>query len=197
MKQEHYQLSQEAHECTNSIPNMNKMVDGVQALGKDQIKMSFISYLTSIICYLIMLLTVAQCEDLKMKYSEEMAKRKKLYNQVQDSKGMCLFVSLFHSIKHFLIYIQLAGAVQSFVLAMAGNIRVFCRCRPLSKEEIASDYTTVVDFEGAKDGDLGIMAGGSTKKLFKFDRVFTPKDNQGKHLCTVILNGNKIELYSF
>ena len=34
MKQEHYKLSQEAHECANSIPNMNKMIDGVQSLGK-------------------------------------------------------------------------------------------------------------------------------------------------------------------
>lgn len=45
MKQEQYQLSQRAHECANSIPNMNEMIDGVQAL-------------------------VAQLEDLKMKYSE-------------------------------------------------------------------------------------------------------------------------------
>jgi len=69
-----------------------------------------------------------------------------------------------------------------FLFTTTGNIRVFCRCRPLSKEEASSGYTSAVDFEAAKDGDLGIMSGGSTKKTFKFDRVFTPKDNQGKHL---------------
>lgn len=37
------------------------------------------------------------------------------------------------------------------------------------------------DFDAAKDGDLGILTGGSTKKNFKFDRVYTPRDNQGTH----------------
>ena len=36
-------------------------------------------------------LAVAQCEDFKMKYIEEQTKRKKLYNQVQDAKGMFYF----------------------------------------------------------------------------------------------------------
>jgi kinesin family protein C2/C3 len=30
---------------------------------------------------------VAQCEDLKVKYNEEQAKRKKLFNEVQEAKG--------------------------------------------------------------------------------------------------------------
>ncbi|KAI3849682.1 hypothetical protein MKW98_026596 [Papaver atlanticum] len=61
------------HECADSIPDLSQMVYAVQAL-------------------------VAQCDDLKMKYLGEQAMRKKLYNQVQESKG---------------------------------NIRLFCRCRPL------------------------------------------------------------------
>lgn len=40
-------------------------------------------------------------------------------------------------------------------------------------------HATVVDFDAAKDGELGILTGGSTKKNFKFDRVYTPKDDQG------------------
>lgn len=56
---------------------------------------------------------------------------------------------------------------------------MFCRCRPLSKEEVSAGCVTVVDFEAAKDGDLGILTGGSMKKNFKFDRVYTPKDDQG------------------
>ncbi|KAJ9670289.1 hypothetical protein PVL29_026684 [Vitis rotundifolia] len=120
MKQEHSQLSHEAHECADSIPELNQMVVSVQAL-------------------------VAQCEDFKMKYIEEQTKRKKLYNQVQEAKG---------------------------------NIRVFCRCRPFRKEELSAGSATVVDLDGAKDGDLGILTGGSTRKNFKFDRVYTPKDDQ-------------------
>ncbi|KAF8411339.1 hypothetical protein HHK36_003886 [Tetracentron sinense] len=123
MKEEHSQLSREAHECADSVPELNKMVFAVQAL-------------------------VAQCDDLKMKYNEEQAMRKKLYNEVQEAKGMFC------------------------------NIRVFCRCRPLNKKEVSAGYATVVDFDAAKDGDLGILAGGSNKKTFKFDRVYTPKDDQ-------------------
>ena len=32
-------------------------------------------------------IAVAKCEDLKIKYNEEMAKRKKLHNIVQETKG--------------------------------------------------------------------------------------------------------------
>ncbi|KAF7134996.1 hypothetical protein RHSIM_Rhsim08G0017900 [Rhododendron simsii] len=109
MKEEHSQLSHEAHQCVDSIPDLNKMVFAVQSL-------------------------VSQCEDLKVKYNEEHAKRRKLYNQVQEAKGI--------------------------------------------KTEVASGHATVVDFDAAKDGELGILTGGSTKKNFKFDRVYTPKDDQ-------------------
>ncbi|XP_039009587.1 LOW QUALITY PROTEIN: kinesin-like protein KIN-14R [Hibiscus syriacus] len=145
MKREHAQLSHEAHACVESIPELNKMVTGVQAL-------------------------VLQCEDLKVKYSEEQAKRKDLYNQIQDTKG---------------------------------NIRVFCRCRPLSKQEISAGFGQVVDFDAAKDGDLGILTGASTKKTFKFDRVYTPKDNQvdvfadALPLVTSVLDGYNVCIFAY
>ncbi|ERN14348.1 hypothetical protein AMTR_s00033p00213100 [Amborella trichopoda] len=120
MKREHAHLSQEAHLCASSIPELNKMMSSVQTL-------------------------VSQCEDLKMKYNKEQAERKELYNKV---------------------------------LEMKGNIRVFCRCRPMSKEELSSGSAMVVDFDSAKDGELGIHVGGSSKRIFKFDRVYTPKDDQ-------------------
>lgn len=59
---------------------------------------------------------------------------------------------------------------------------MFCRCRPLSKEEVSAGCATIVDFDTAKDGDLGILTGGATRKTFKFDRVYTPKDDQGTFL---------------
>lgn len=46
--------------------------------------------------------------------------------------------------------------------------------------------STVVDFNAAKDGELGILSVGSTKKTFKFDRVYTPKDDQGASNTTTI-----------
>ncbi|KAJ0085760.1 hypothetical protein Patl1_08690 [Pistacia atlantica] len=112
MKEEHSQLSRKAHESADSVPELNKMVSAVQSL-------------------------VGQCDDLKLKFNEEHAKRKKLYNQVQEAKGMC---------------------------------------RPLSKEEGSAGCA--IDFSAVKDGELGILTGASTKKNFKFDRVYTPKDDQ-------------------
>lgn len=56
---------------------------------------------------------------------------------------------------------------------------MFCRCRPLRKEESLAGHATVVHFDAAKDGELGIISTGSTKKIFKFDRVYTPEDDQG------------------
>lgn len=40
-----------------------------------------------------------------------------------------------------------------------------------------------MEFDAAKDGELGILSSGSAKKTFKFDRVYTPKDGQGTLLC--------------
>ncbi|CAM8879294.1 unnamed protein product [Rhodiola kirilowii] len=145
MKEEHAQLSREAHECADSVPELTQMVSAVQSL-------------------------VAQCEDLKLKYNEELAKRKKLYNQVQEAKG---------------------------------NIRVFCRCRPLSKHELSSGYQDIVDFEGAKDGELVIFAGGPSKKIFKFDRVYTPKDDQvdvfadASPLVVSVLDGYNVCIFAY
>ncbi|KAF9622981.1 hypothetical protein IFM89_035696 [Coptis chinensis] len=145
MKREQSQLSLEAHECADSIPELNQMVSAVQVL-------------------------VAQYEDLKLKYTEDLVKIKKLHNQVQEAKG---------------------------------NIRVFCRCRPLSKEEISSRYSTVVDFDAAKDGDLGVLTAGSTKKFFKFDRVYTPKDDQvdvfvdASPMVVSVLDGYNVCIFAY
>ncbi|KAI3699199.1 hypothetical protein L2E82_43323 [Cichorium intybus] len=147
LKQDHYKLSREAHECVDSVPDLENMVSAVQAL-------------------------VVMCEDLKTKYSEEQVKRRKLHNQVEDAKG---------------------------------NIRVFCRCRPLNKSESSSGYSTVVDFSTASDGVLGVSTGGSnsTKKTFKFDCVFTPKDNQdnvfahASPLVTSVLDGYNVCIFAY
>ncbi|KAI3678139.1 hypothetical protein L6452_37420 [Arctium lappa] len=121
LKQDHSQLSLQAPQCTDTVPDLNNMVSAVQAL-------------------------VAQCEDLKIKYYEEQAKRRKLHNQIEDAKG---------------------------------NIRVFCRYRLLSKTEASVGCSIIVDFEATGNGELGVLNSGSTKKTFRFDRVFTPSDNQG------------------
>jgi len=65
------------------------------------------------------------------------------------------------------------------VIELKGNIRVFCRCRPLNESEIANGSAlSVVNFESTSDG-LQVICSDSSKKHFKFDYVFRPEDNQG------------------
>ncbi|XP_031504933.1 kinesin-like protein KIN-14R isoform X2 [Nymphaea colorata] len=66
------------------------------------------------------------------------------------------------------------------IVEMKGNIRVFCRCRPLSKEEIEAGSSTAVEFESAKDGEVAVRTNGGTKKLFKYDAVFSPQASQAE-----------------
>ncbi|CAL5342317.1 unnamed protein product [Camellia sinensis] len=65
------------------------------------------------------------------------------------------------------------------VIELKGNIRVFCRCRPLSQDEIANGSTSIVDFDSSQENELQIIFSDSLRKQFKFDHVFRPNDNQG------------------
>lgn len=65
------------------------------------------------------------------------------------------------------------------VIELKGNIRVFCRCRPLNKAENANGSTSVVEFDSSQENELQIVSSDSSKKQFKFDYVFKPEDNQG------------------
>jgi hypothetical protein len=115
-----------------------------------------------------------------------MTKRKKLHNIVQETKGIysSLTIQFFYTCSK--IYLERMNFLLFYlnVSSISGNIRVFCRCRPLSKDEASSGQKCVVDFDGASDGDIVIANPGTTKKTFKFDRVFTPNDDQGiSHNC--------------
>lgn len=61
----------------------------------------------------------------------------------------------------------------------SGNIRVFCRCRPLNAEETAAGASMAIDFEAAKDGELTVKSNGMSKKTYKFDAIFSPQADQG------------------
>lgn len=64
------------------------------------------------------------------------------------------------------------------VIELKGNIRVFCRCRPLNHDEVTKGSTSVVDFESSQENELKIIGSDSSKKQFKFDHIFRPEDNQ-------------------
>ncbi|XP_030489885.2 kinesin-like protein KIN-14Q isoform X1 [Cannabis sativa] len=89
------------------------------------------------------------------------------------------------------------------VLELKGNIRVFCRCRPLNTEEIAAGASVVVDFESAKDGELIVKPNGVVKKTFKYDSVFCPQTDQADvfkdtaPFATSVLDGYNVCIFAY
>ncbi|CAA0808454.1 Di-glucose binding protein with Kinesin motor domain [Striga hermonthica] len=89
------------------------------------------------------------------------------------------------------------------VLELKGNIRVFCRCRPLNIEEINGGVPMAVDFEAAKDGELTVKSNGISKKTFKFDAVFSPEADQldvfeeTSPLAMSVLDGYNVCIFAY
>ncbi|KAJ1417113.1 P-loop containing nucleoside triphosphate hydrolase [Sesbania bispinosa] len=86
------------------------------------------------------------------------------------------------------------------VIELKGNIRVFCRCRPLNESEIANGST--VNFESSAE-ELQVICPDSSKKQFKFDHVFRPDDNQEavfaqtKPIVTSVLDGFNVCIFAY
>uniref|UniRef100_M1AD89 Kinesin-like protein n=2 Tax=Solanum tuberosum TaxID=4113 RepID=M1AD89_SOLTU len=89
------------------------------------------------------------------------------------------------------------------VLDLKGNIRVFCRCRPLNVEETAAGASMTIDFEAAKDGELTVKSNVTSKKTFKFDAIFSPQANQAEvfedtaPLATSVLDGYNACIFAY
>ncbi|KAK3140249.1 hypothetical protein QOZ80_5AG0398110 [Eleusine coracana subsp. coracana] len=89
------------------------------------------------------------------------------------------------------------------VIELKGNIRVFCRCRPLNADEVAVGASTAIDFESAKDGELIVRGHVSSKKVFKFDSVFGPEEDQEKvfertaPFATSVLDGFNVCIFAY
>lgn len=88
------------------------------------------------------------------------------------------------------------------VIELKGNIRVFCRCRPLNQVEIANGSSSVVDFESAPENELQIIS-SDCRKQFKFDHVFRPEDSQEavfaqtKPIVTSVLDGYNVCIFAY
>ncbi|KAA3472244.1 kinesin-like protein KIFC3 [Gossypium australe] len=89
------------------------------------------------------------------------------------------------------------------VIELKGNIRVFCRCRPLNQVEIANASSSVVEFDSSQDTELQIVSSDSSKKQFKFDHVFRPDDGQDavfartKPIVTSVLDGYNVCIFAY
>lgn len=89
------------------------------------------------------------------------------------------------------------------VIELKGNIRVFCRCRPLNAEEISNGSTAVVDFDSTQENELQIISSDSSRKHFKFDHVFKPEDSQEvvflqtMPIVTSVLDGYNVCIFAY
>ncbi|KAL8028869.1 hypothetical protein ABFX02_14G189700 [Erythranthe guttata] len=123
----------------------------------------------------------AEYENLKNKYNEECDLLKKKYLE-ECSERKKLY---------------------NEVIELKGNIRVFCRCRPMKQDEIAKGSTSVVDFDSSQENELQIISSDSSKKQFKFDHVFKPDDNQEDvfvqtlPIVTSVLDGYNVCIFAY
>ncbi|XP_042057095.1 kinesin-like protein KIN-14S isoform X1 [Salvia splendens] len=89
------------------------------------------------------------------------------------------------------------------VIELKGNIRVFCRCRPLKQDETEKGSTSVVDFDSSQENELQMICSDSSKKQFKFDYVFRPEDNQEAvfdqtmPIVTSVLDGYNVCIFAY
>ncbi|KAL8540830.1 hypothetical protein ACS0TY_002161 [Phlomoides rotata] len=123
----------------------------------------------------------AEHELLKHKYEEECALLKKKYLEE------CVERRRFYN----------------EVIELKGNIRVFCRCRPMKEDETEKGSTSVVDFDSSQENELQIISSDSSKKQFKFDHVFKPEDNQDAvftqtlPIVTSVLDGYNVCIFAY
>ncbi|CAO2832719.1 unnamed protein product [Amaranthus hypochondriacus] len=89
------------------------------------------------------------------------------------------------------------------VIELKGNIRVFCRCRPLNQEEVTKGSTSVIEIPSSQDHDLNVICADSSKKQFKFDHVFGPQDDQEdvfaqtSPIVTSVLDGFNVCIFAY
>ncbi|XP_062011918.1 kinesin-like protein KIN-14Q [Rosa rugosa] len=89
------------------------------------------------------------------------------------------------------------------VLELKGNIRVFCRCRPLNTEEVSAGASMAIDFESEKEGELAVKSNGVTRRTFKFDAVFGPQADQADvfedtaPFATSVLDGYNVCIFAY
>ncbi|KAG6599244.1 Kinesin-like protein KIN-14S, partial [Cucurbita argyrosperma subsp. sororia] len=89
------------------------------------------------------------------------------------------------------------------VIELKGNIRVFCRCRPLNESELESGSTSVIEFDSSQENEIQVLSSDSSKKQFKFDHVFKIEDGQGavfsqaKPVVASVMDGYNVCIFAY
>ncbi|XP_015171008.1 carboxy-terminal kinesin 2 isoform X2 [Solanum tuberosum] len=136
-----------------------------------------------------------ECELLKQKYTEECVQHEVLKKKFDEE---CQLLK-----KKYLEECTERKRLYNEVIELKGNIRVFCRCRPLNAGEIVDGSTSVVEFDPSHENELQISCAGSSKKQFKFDYVFKPEDSQDAvfsqtmPIVTSVLDGYNVCIFAY
>ncbi|XP_060733506.1 kinesin-like protein KIFC3 isoform X2 [Tachysurus vachellii] len=88
------------------------------------------------------------------------------------------------------------------LVRLKGNIRVFCRVRPICKEEVEADSKSVVTFDSDDDAVLYLSNKGKLM-AFDMDKVFTPQATQAEvfqevqSLVTSCIDGYNVCIFAY
>ncbi|MCO5594941.1 hypothetical protein L7F22_048976 [Adiantum nelumboides] len=89
------------------------------------------------------------------------------------------------------------------VLELKGNIRVFCRCRPLAPYEDTAGSSSVIEFSPFHNRELYVCTNDGARKTFRFDHVFSPSHSQEEvfleiaPLVVSVLDGFNVCIFAY
>ena len=88
---------------------------------------------------------------------------------------------LFDSIRKFLLRTPIYSreekqVLKIFIFAIAGNIRVFCRVRPIPMGE---NFSRLISVAALDSSSLQLNFAENKNKIYSFDKVFHPGSSQG------------------
>merc|ERR1712037_768934 len=89
----------------------------------------------------------------------------------------------------------------NLVQDLRGNIRVFCRFRPLLPFELKKNYTECVKFP--QEGSLKIVDDKGKTLGFEFDQVYTPKTDQAQvsedatEYIQSVMDGYNVSIFAY
>uniref|UniRef100_A0A7N0T4M1 Kinesin-like protein n=1 Tax=Kalanchoe fedtschenkoi TaxID=63787 RepID=A0A7N0T4M1_KALFE len=121
-----------------------------------------------------------------------------LVNDYQQSKNKCLLLE-----KKYMQESNERKRLYNEVIELKGNIRVFCRCRPLHPSEVGNGSTAVIEYDSCPENELQVICSDSSKKLFKFDHVFKPEDSQEavfsqtSPVVTSVMDGYNVCIFAY
>jgi kinesin family protein C2/C3 len=92
--------------------------------------------------------------------------------------------------------------LHNMIVELKGNIRVFCRVRPLNEREKQSGHEPICEYPSENEIVVYNEQQGTTK-LFEFDQVFDPTKNQSdvfedvEPLATSVLDGYNVCIFAY